>query len=108
MGQAATAHSWKNSGPAPGTHTRPRSPVDRSPRRDLLTTMSSSTNPQAATERVPSPCIAVCNIDPISRYCEGCLRSIEEIGAWRHMSPDEKRSVLATLPTRKVAAGTHE
>ncbi|MEQ3626370.1 MAG: DUF1289 domain-containing protein [Celeribacter sp.] len=52
-------------------------------------------------DEVESPCIKVCVIDPKSRLCLGCLRSINEIGAWSLMSPDERRTVMADLPARK-------
>ncbi|PWR23625.1 DUF1289 domain-containing protein [Zavarzinia compransoris] len=50
----------------------------------------------------PSPCIKVCKLDPVSRLCTGCLRTIEEIGAWGFMDGDEKRAVLAALPGRSA------
>ena len=31
---------------------------------------------------VPSPCTDVCRIDPVSGWCEGCLRTLDEIAAW--------------------------
>jgi len=51
----------------------------------------------------PSPCIKVCKMDPVSRLCTGCWRTIEEIGAWGFMDGDEKRAVLAELPGRRPA-----
>ncbi|MDD3444178.1 MAG: DUF1289 domain-containing protein [Zavarzinia sp.] len=52
----------------------------------------------------PSPCIRVCQLDPISRLCTGCLRTVEEIGAWSFMDADEKRAVLARLKERRPQA----
>ncbi|WP_375262265.1 DUF1289 domain-containing protein [Palleronia sp.] len=52
-------------------------------------------------DEVQSPCIKVCVIHPQSRLCTGCLRSIDEISTWNIMSADERRAVLAELPSRQ-------
>ncbi|CAG9177832.1 hypothetical protein LMG23992_03579 [Cupriavidus laharis] len=49
---------------------------------------------------VPSPCRNVCRMDAASGYCEGCLRTIEEIAGWSAMSEDDKRRIWAQLPQR--------
>ncbi|NYS23927.1 DUF1289 domain-containing protein [Rhodobacteraceae bacterium 2376] len=49
---------------------------------------------------IDSPCIKVCVIHPESRLCTGCLRSIDEITAWSRLTPEERRSIMATLPAR--------
>ncbi|MFT5066625.1 MAG: putative Fe-S protein YdhL (DUF1289 family) [Yoonia sp.] len=47
-----------------------------------------------------SPCIKICVIHPETRLCTGCLRSIDEIGAWSMMSPEARRLVMDALPER--------
>ncbi|MGJ8547190.1 MAG: DUF1289 domain-containing protein [Sulfitobacter sp.] len=54
-------------------------------------------------DEVESPCIKICVIHPASRLCTGCLRSIDEISSWSRMSADERRAVLAQIPTREAA-----
>lgn len=49
----------------------------------------------------PSPCIAVCTLDPETELCRGCYRTIEEIGGWMLMSPDERRQVAARIAERR-------
>lgn len=49
---------------------------------------------------VPSPCRNVCRMDAASGYCEGCLRTIDEIAAWSAMAEDDKRRIWAQLPQR--------
>lgn len=49
-----------------------------------------------------SPCVNICVIDPQSRLCTGCLRSIEEITAWSRMSEAERRALMAELPARAM------
>lgn len=49
---------------------------------------------------VPSPCRNVCRMDAASGYCEGCLRTIEEIAGWSSASDEDKRRIWAQLPQR--------
>lgn len=49
---------------------------------------------------IESPCIKICVIHPESRLCTGCLRSIDEIGAWSGMTPEARSEVMAELPLR--------
>ncbi|MEM7692884.1 MAG: DUF1289 domain-containing protein [Pseudomonadota bacterium] len=51
---------------------------------------------------VASPCTKVCSIDPATRICRGCARSIDEITAWASMSVAEQRALLVELATRQV------
>jgi len=50
---------------------------------------------------VPSPCINVCRMDDASGWCEGCLRTIDEIAAWGGMGDDDKRAVWQRLEQRR-------
>lgn len=54
-------------------------------------------------QEIDSPCVKLCVIEPASRLCLGCHRSIEEISAWSAMSPDQRRAIMATLPARAKA-----
>lgn len=49
---------------------------------------------------IESPCILVCAIDPRTGYCFGCGRTSAEIGAWMAMTPETRREIMATLPSR--------
>ncbi len=53
------------------------------------------------TRAMTSPCIDVCRMSPNSGWCEGCLRSIDEIAAWGQMTPCQRQAVLADLPRRR-------
>jgi len=53
-----------------------------------------------ARAEIESPCVKICVIEPKSRLCTGCLRSIDEIAAWSGMSPQARSAVMAELPTR--------
>ncbi|MGA0613519.1 DUF1289 domain-containing protein [Paracoccus sp. KR1-242] len=51
-----------------------------------------------------SPCIDICQIDPATRLCIGCLRSIDEITRWGGMTETERLAIMASLPLRKTGA----
>jgi len=53
----------------------------------------------------PSPCVSVCQMDPMTGYCVGCLRTIDEIRDWIISTPDERHKILAKLPGRKERSG---
>ena len=50
-----------------------------------------------------SPCIKVCRLHPVTRYCEGCLRSPAEIARWAYADEDEKRLILQRLEARRAS-----
>jgi uncharacterized protein len=51
---------------------------------------------------VASPCINVCRMDAATGWCEGCLRTIDEIVAWGSMPDDDKRVVWQQLEQRRA------
>ena len=52
-----------------------------------------------------SPCLGICIMDPRTRQCRGCLRTVEEIAHWYEATAAEKRDLLAVLAERRAAAG---
>ena len=52
---------------------------------------------------VPSPCTDVCRIDPVTGWCEGCLRTMDEIVAWGALDDPAKREICKRLPLRRQA-----
>ncbi len=52
---------------------------------------------------VPSPCVSLCKLTPDRSHCLGCLRTLDEIRAWRSLDADGKRAVLAALAGRRGA-----
>jgi predicted Fe-S protein YdhL (DUF1289 family) len=55
---------------------------------------------------VPSPCISICRIDETTGWCEGCLRTLDEIANWSALPESVKRAVWAALPDRREALET--
>jgi predicted Fe-S protein YdhL (DUF1289 family) len=49
---------------------------------------------------VPSPCINVCRMDASTGWCEGCLRTIDEIAGWSLFDDDAKRAVWDAIEGR--------
>ena len=57
--------------------------------------------PDLTQSPVPSPCVSVCKMDPTTGWCEGCLRTIDEIASWGGMNDDARRVVWAELARRR-------
>jgi predicted Fe-S protein YdhL (DUF1289 family) len=54
---------------------------------------------------IDSPCLKICVMEPGSKLCRGCGRTIEEIAGWATLSDGERRRIMAVLPARLSAAG---
>jgi uncharacterized protein len=54
---------------------------------------------------IPSPCIGVCRLDPVSGLCAGCMRTLAEIAAWPAAGDDERLAIVQRLRARRRAAG---
>ena len=59
----------------------------------------------SAARPPPSPCLGICLMDPATRQCRGCLRTIDEIARWHDAGAAEKHAILATLAARRAAQG---
>jgi len=55
--------------------------------------------------RIKSPCRKICRIDPATRMCEGCGRSMAEISNWLRMTEAERDAIMAELPARRARLG---
>jgi uncharacterized protein len=55
---------------------------------------------QDTVTSVPSPCINICRMDEASGWCEGCLRTIDEISGWSTYDDASKRAVWDALDAR--------
>jgi predicted Fe-S protein YdhL (DUF1289 family) len=51
---------------------------------------------------VASPCNNVCKVDARTGWCEGCLRTLDEIAGWSVLDDTEKRAVWAVLEQRRA------
>jgi predicted Fe-S protein YdhL (DUF1289 family) len=48
-----------------------------------------------------SPCVKVCQMDPVRGVCIGCCRSLDEIARWGGMSDSERSQVMGELEERR-------
>ncbi len=73
----------------------PRTIANRRWRRVAEMALQADQGPHA-----PSPCQSVCVMHPGTGWCEGCLRTLDEISAWSRMDNMARRAVWARLPER--------
>ena len=52
-----------------------------------------------------TPCIAVCMMDPKTKLCFGCGRTLPEIAQWHRMDSAERLAVMEGLAARMAEAG---
>ena len=51
---------------------------------------------------VPSPCVGVCRMNGATGWCEGCLRTLDEIALWSQLIDRDKLAVWKALPLRRT------
>jgi predicted Fe-S protein YdhL (DUF1289 family) len=95
---AATASTNPDAGPPSAKTTRQAASRVVSPLVSPL--MSPLSSP------VTSPCNNVCTMDPLTGWCVGCWRTLDEIAEWSVYSDDEKRDTWARIDARRSAPGT--
>lgn len=54
---------------------------------------------------IPSPCVGICRIEPVTGLCAGCLRTSEEIAAWPLIGGAERLVIVQSLRARRRARG---
>jgi hypothetical protein len=52
-------------------------------------------------ETLKSPCIKVCQMDPVKGVCIGCCRTLDEIARWGGMTDAERETVMKQLVERR-------
>ncbi|CAN5407818.1 hypothetical protein BH10PSE14_BH10PSE14_02280 [soil metagenome] len=52
-------------------------------------------------QRIVSPCVNICEIDPRDRLCRGCARTSDEIAGWSSGSDHWRDAVMRDLPGRR-------
>ena len=73
--------------------------ANASPQYEMLAELSAQVLADTS-EDVPSPCVSVCVMHPQTGLCEGCLRSLDEIGGWSRMTAEAKRQVWQRIGLR--------
>ena len=49
----------------------------------------------------PSPCISVCQMDPVTGWCIGCQRTLDEIRDWIISTPEQRQKILDAIALRR-------
>jgi len=57
----------------------------------------------SSSNAAASPCISICRMDEATGWCEGCLRTLDEIAVWSLLDDAERRGVNAVLGKRRLA-----
>ena len=62
--------------------------------------MPAEAPPRMDLPDIPSPCVAVCQLDPVTPHVQGCLRTPREIARWPYADNAEKcdRAGIARTP----------
>jgi uncharacterized protein len=55
---------------------------------------------RAGGAEVPSPCQSICRMDAATGWCEGCLRTLDEIAAWGSLDDQGKRALWRIIDQR--------
>ncbi len=53
------------------------------------------------TDHPASPCTGTCTLDSLTRLCQGCARTMDEIMAWPSASAAKKHAILAAIDQRR-------
>jgi hypothetical protein len=65
----------------------------------------SAPSPAPLPPSVPSPCVAICTLDPDTGLCKGCYRTLAEIGGWFNYGVERKLEVVAAIGERRRKLG---
>lgn len=66
-----------------------------------MSTAFPSTAPLAGAT-VPSPCVSLCQMNQATGFCNGCLRTIDEIVAWSRTDDHYKQAVWLEIRRREA------
>ncbi|MEX3968931.1 DUF1289 domain-containing protein [Paraburkholderia sp. EG286B] len=53
------------------------------------------------SDHIINPCINICRMDPDGQFCQGCWRTLREIGLWDQMNEQQKADVVALIECRR-------
>ncbi|MDC1382121.1 DUF1289 domain-containing protein [Candidatus Puniceispirillum sp.] len=55
-------------------------------------------------QKLLSPCVSICQMDPEDKFCLGCLRTRSEIALWSSMGQEDQMVLLEDLGNRRAQA----
>ncbi|MEM5291846.1 DUF1289 domain-containing protein [Paraburkholderia sabiae] len=53
------------------------------------------------SDAIIDPCINICRMDLNGRFCQGCWRTLREIGIWDQLTDQQKAEVAAAVERRR-------
>ena len=56
-------------------------------------------------EGPPSPCVKVCRLEPLERWCEGCFRTPAEIRDWPILDAPSRQAVVERVASFRAEHG---
>ena len=62
--------------------------------------------PPVRTGGVASPCISICRMDGATGWCEGCLRTLDEIASWSRSEDATQQAVWERIAKRQTLLPT--
>jgi predicted Fe-S protein YdhL (DUF1289 family) len=57
---------------------------------------------------ISSPCTKICTVDPRSKLCLGCGRTLTEIAEWASLPESARLRIMAELPARRDAVHDYD
>ena len=55
---------------------------------------------QPVAQAVPSPCVAVCQMQDDTGWCWGCRRTLHEIAQWSNLDNPARRAIWQAIAVR--------
>lgn len=75
------------------------------PRPKVFNNLADARARHPADRDVPSPCISVCQMDPATKQCKGCYRTVEEIAAWSRLDDTQRLAIWDRIEDHQVTIG---
>jgi len=57
---------------------------------------------------IETPCTKVCAVDPVTRLCIGCGRTLDEIARWSAFTDGERARIMTELTRRRAWTAGHQ
>jgi predicted Fe-S protein YdhL (DUF1289 family) len=48
-----------------------------------------------------TPCVNLCTVDPATKICQGCRRTLDEIASWIHLTDNQRQEIVNQLKFRQ-------
>jgi prolyl-tRNA editing enzyme YbaK/EbsC (Cys-tRNA(Pro) deacylase)/predicted Fe-S protein YdhL (DUF1289 family) len=76
---------------------------EQASQQNAITLVAARARIMATIDEIVSPCISVCRMHVVTKLCEGCFRTRDEIAAWSNAGDEGKRAIWARIEERMAA-----